>query len=101
MKGLRKVSTIISKSEPVRVMLRENEIGLEAESDIGKARENIEVEYQGEELTLNFNVRFVVDVLAHIDQKEIFVKAPSGYGAVLFEGDESDTYKNIIMPIRV
>jgi len=101
MKGLRKVSTIISKSEPVKVTLRENELVIEAESDVGKARENIEAEYQGEELTLNFNVRFVVDVVAHIDQKEIFVKAPSGYGAVLFEGDERDTYKNIIMPIRV
>ena len=37
---------------------------------------------------MNFNVRFVIDVIAHIDQKEIFIKAPSGYGAVLFEGDE-------------
>jgi DNA polymerase-3 subunit beta len=101
MKGLRKVSTIISKSEPVKVTLRENELVIEAESDVGKARESIEVEYQGDELTLNFNVRFVVDVIAHIDQKEIFIKAPAGYGAVLFEGDEKDTYKNIVMPIRV
>jgi len=51
------VSTIISKSEPIKVTLREREIDIEAESDVGKAREGVEVDYQGEELTLNFNVR--------------------------------------------
>lgn len=101
MKGLRKVSTIISKSEPVRVTLRQEEILIEAESDVGKAREGIGAAYQGEELGLNFNIRFLVEVVAHIDQKEIFIKAPSGYGAVLFEGSESEPYKNIVMPIRV
>jgi hypothetical protein len=29
------------------------------------------------------------------------VSAPSTYGAVLFEGESSEMYKNIVMPIRV
>ncbi len=101
MKGLRKVSTIISKAEPVKITLHEKEIGIEAESEVGRAREAVDVAYQGEEMTMNFNIRFLLDVIAHIDQKDMVIKAPSSYGAVLFEGAENDLYKNIVMPIRV
>jgi DNA polymerase III subunit beta len=101
LKGLRKVSTIISKSEPVKITLRQGEIGIEAESEVGRAKESVEATYQGEELSMNFNIRFVQDVVAHIEQKEIIVSAPSAYGAVLFEDESNEMYKNIVMPIRV
>jgi len=101
LKGLRKVSTIISKSEPIKVTLRKDQMVIEAESEVGRAKENIEAAYQGEEMSMNFNIRFVLEVVGHIDEKEIVVSAPSTYGAVLFEGDGNQTYKNIVMPIRV
>lgn len=101
MRGLKKVSTIISKSEPIKVTLQDQAVLIETESEVGRAKEMAEAEYKGEELHMNFNIRFVIDVVAHIEEKEIVIKAPSGYGAVLFEGDGNDTYKNIVMPIRV
>lgn len=101
LKGLRKVSTIISKSEPIKITLRQNQIGIEAEAEVGRAKESVEAIYEGDEVSMNFNIRFVTDVVGHIDQKDIIVSAPSTYGAVLFEGDENETYRNIVMPIRV
>ncbi len=101
LKGLRKVSTIISKSEPIKVTLRKDQIIVEAESEVGRAKENIEAAYSGEELTMNFNIRFVLDVVTHIDEKTILVSAPTNYGAVLLEGEGNTMYKNIVMPIRV
>ena len=101
LKGLRKVSTIISKSEPIKVTFVEGTMEIETESDIGRAKEIIEVDYAGERLTMNFNVRFLMDVANHVDGENIIVKAPSTYGAVLFEGERDEQYKNIVMPIRV
>ena len=101
LKGLRKVSTIISKSEPIKVTFVEGTMEIETESDIGRAKEIIEVNYAGERLTMNFNVRFLMDVANHVDGENIIVKAPSTYGAVLFEGERDEQYKNIVMPIRV
>lgn len=100
-RGLKKVSAIIGKSEPIKMSFYDNVIDIEAESDIGRAKELIEVEYNGEKITMNFNVRFVIDVVSHIYGKNVLIKAPSKYGAVLFEGEEEVNYKNIIMPIRV
>jgi len=101
LKGLRKVSTIISKSEPIKVTFVEGAVEIETESDIGRAKELIDVDYTGERLTMNFNVRFLLDVANHVEGDNIVVKAPSTYGAVLFEGERGDQYKNIVMPIRV
>jgi DNA polymerase-3 subunit beta len=101
LKGLRKVSTIISKSEPIKVNFVGNTIEIEAESEVGRAREVIEISYEGETLNLNFNIRFLLDVCTHIDGDAITIKAPSTYGAVLFEDKNEDNYKNIVMPIRV
>ena len=101
MRGLRKVSTIISKSEPIRVTFMEKSMEIETESELGRAKEVVEVAYEGEKLTMNFNIRFLMDVVSHIEGEVIAVKAPSTYGAVLFEGESETGYKNIVMPIRV
>ena len=100
-KGLRKVATIISKSEPIKVTFTEGAMEIETESEIGRAKEVLEVDYKGEALTMNFNVRFLMDVANHIEGDTIIVRAPSTYGAVLFEGEKEEHYKNIVMPIRV
>jgi len=42
-----------------------------------------------------------MDVTSHIDGEIIVIRAPLTYGAVLFEGEKEDHYKNIVMPIRV
>jgi DNA polymerase-3 subunit beta len=100
-KGLRKVSTIISKAEPIKVNFSEGAIEIETESEIGRAKEVLEVDYSGESLTMNFNIKFLMDAANHIDGERIIIRAPSTYGAVLFEGENSEHYKNIVMPIRV
>jgi DNA polymerase III subunit beta len=100
-KGLRKVSTIVSRSEPIKVTLADNAMEVETESDIGRAKETVEAQYSGERLTMNFNIKFLMDVANHIEGDTIVIKAPSTYGAVLFEGESKEQYKNIVMPIRV
>jgi len=101
LKGLRKVATIISKAEPIKMTLSEGVMEIETESEIGRAKEALDVDYHGENLSMNFNIRFLMDAAGHIEGEDIVVRAPSTYGAVLFEGEKEDRYKNIVMPIRV
>jgi DNA polymerase III subunit beta len=101
LRGLRKVSTIVNKSEPIKVALSDNTLEIETESDIGRAKEVLNVDYNGEKLTMNFNIKFLMEAASHIEGENIVIKAPSAYGAVLFEGEKADHYKNIVMPIRV
>jgi DNA polymerase-3 subunit beta len=98
---LKKVSSIIGRSEPVRITLSDKIMLIEAESDIGKAREMIDIEYSGEEISMNFNVKFLLDVVTHVLGEKVTISTPKTYGAVLFHGEDGDEYKNIVMPIRI
>ncbi len=101
LKGLRKVSTIIGRSEPVKITIGPGVMEMEAISDIGQARELINVDYTGQRIELNFNGKFISDVITHIEGDKIVMKAPAAYGAVLYEGTIDEKYQNIVMPIRV
>lgn len=101
LKGLKKVSSIIGRAEPVKITISDKTMLIEAESDIGKAREVIDIEYTGEEISMNFNVRFLLDVVTHVLGDKITISTPKTYGAVLFQGEDGEEYKNIVMPIRI
>lgn len=101
LRGLKKVSSIIGRSEPIKMTLSEGKLEIEAESDIGRAKEVMDIEYAGENIMMNFNVRFVLDVVSHIEGNTILMSSPPSYGAVLFQEEGNDQYKNIVMPIRV
>ncbi len=101
LKGLKKVSAILGRSEPVKVVFGKDRIEINSESDLGTAREILDARNEGEEVSMNFNVKFLMDVVQHLDSSPLLLKIPSGYGAVLLEENGNDKYKNIIMPIRV
>jgi len=101
LKGLKRVSSIMGRSEPVRITLKDSDMEIDADSDIGHAKEIIDVDYKGENISMNFNVRFILDVVSHTEGTSVVMKAPSEYGAVLFEGKEDERYRNIVMPIRL
>ncbi len=102
LRGLRRVSAIMGRSEPVKINLAPGTMEIESESDIGHAKETIEIGYEGEVMSMNFNVKFMLDIVSHIEGERIVVKIPPTYGAVLFEEENSpEYYKNIVMPIRV
>lgn len=101
LRGLKRVSSIMGRSEPVRITLKDSNMEIDADSDIGHAKEIIDIDYKGENISMNFNVRFILDVVSHTEGTSLVIKAPSEYGAVLFEGKEDERYRNIVMPIRV
>jgi len=101
LKGLKKVSSIMGRSEPVKMTLADEGMTIEAESDIGRAKEIIDIKYVGEETSMNFNVRFLLDVVTHVFGETLTLSAPKTYGAVLFKGEDGEEYKNIVMPIRI
>jgi DNA polymerase-3 subunit beta len=100
-RGLKKVSSIIGRSEPIKMILSKGKLEMEAESDIGRAKEVLDIDYNGETTTMNFNVRFVMDVVSHIEGNTVIMSAPTTYGAVLFKEENNEFYKNIVMPIRI
>ncbi|MEN9327892.1 MAG: hypothetical protein RI947_700 [Candidatus Parcubacteria bacterium] len=60
-----------------------------------------EIELEGEEQKVAFNFKFIVDLLNHIDSKEVIVEMLRSDAPVLFKLKENPAFLHIIMPVRI
>jgi DNA polymerase-3 subunit beta len=69
--------------------------------DLGEAKEEVPVEYQGEPLRIGFNARYLIDVLQALASNDVVLELADDLspGVVKPEGDEGFTA--VIMPMRI
>ena len=98
-----RVATISTdKTRSVKLALDRNRLVISANSpESGSASEDLEVEYDGPELQIGFNSRYLLDVTERIDGDKIqFVMADSVSPTILRDsGDSVALY--VLMPMRV
>jgi DNA polymerase III subunit beta len=101
--SLKRISLLSAdKSSAVRLVLSENLLRIAANNpDLGEAKEDLEVAYRGEQLTVGFNARYLLDVLGALDVDEVVLELGNehGPGVVHLPGDRSFT--GVVMPMRV
>ena len=90
------------KSRAVKLTLSAGAMVLSANSpESGSAREELEVDYQGEDMEIGFNSRYLLDIAQQIEgESACFALADSASPTILSEvGDSSALY--VLMPMRV
>ncbi len=66
----------------------------------GEGRDVVEAEYEGDEIGLRFNYRFLVEYLRAIDEEEIEVELWDSEKPCIFRGIGSDSYLYELMPMQ-
>ncbi|HID32674.1 MAG TPA: DNA polymerase III subunit beta [bacterium (Candidatus Stahlbacteria)] len=71
--------------------------------EIGSAREEIEAQYEGDELKVGFNASFMSEILRHIDSDKIVIRFTSAASAMKIEPEEKEDVEifYLLMPIRM
>ncbi len=71
------------------------------DTTLGSAKEEIEIDYQGEDFKVGFNIKYFLDVLTtmNVDEVDIELQDNSSPGLLRPHGDKS--YTCVIMPMRV
>ncbi len=69
--------------------------------EIGQRKEDLEVEYQGEEMEINFNARYILDILNVIKEEEIELEVfdPASSTVIRPKTDKNNLF--IVMPMRL
>jgi len=67
--------------------------------DVGSGAEQLAAEVSGEEVTIAFNVRYVLDGLKAMSTEEVAIKANAATTPVVISGDPGYTY--LVMPVQV
>lgn len=101
--AIRKVSVVSKdRSNAVRIDLSGGSMKFSASSpDVGEAEDVIEVNYSGEELAIGFNARYLLDALSAVDGEDVAVELKDGLSPTLIKGIDDDTYKCVVMPMRI
>jgi len=101
--ALRRVSVMAEeRNKPVRFVLTPGTLTLSAAShDLGEAEEIVEVEYSGNELTIGFNSRYVLDALQPMEHDDIVVELKDSLSPGVIKSAQGEGYCCVIMPMRI
>jgi len=69
--------------------------------DSGDALDEIPVDYAGADMTIGFNVRYILDALGSLDEDEIKLGLSGELDPVMIEPISSRRYVAIVMPMRI
>ncbi len=69
--------------------------------DLGEVHEDIEAEYTGAPLSIGFNPKFVVDILAQMSSDRVILEVSGSLDPALLRQVGNDDYAGIILPMRV
>jgi DNA polymerase-3 subunit beta len=69
--------------------------------DLGEAKEEVAIDYQGDKVSLGFNARYVLDVLGAISSEKVVFEFQDQLAPVLVKEEGNEEYKCVIMPMRI
>jgi DNA polymerase-3 subunit beta len=103
--GLRRAELVAGdRASMVKINVSNQQLIITANSDTtGNAYEELEVEQTGEDLTIAFNARYLVEILNHIDSPQIVMEflGPLSPAAIRPAGEAGSTGQMyVLMPLR-
>jgi DNA polymerase-3 subunit beta len=102
--AIRRVSLLCSDSRLVKFNVTTQRLNLSSnDPNLGEAEESIPIEYEGEEITIGFNARYVLDVLSVTSGDKICIglNDPLSPGLFTSDAEEDSGFSCVIMPMRV
>lgn len=100
---VRRVSLVTTdKSRSVRLALTKGSLLVSSSSpEYGEASETISVQQTGEDVTIGFSAKYIVDLLSSMSKSEVVsLKLNGELGPGVFVGDADEQYRCIVMPMR-
>ncbi len=102
-KAIDRVATISTdKFSGIKLFLHEGRLTLSAHNEAaGTAQEEIEVAYQGDQLDIGFNSRYLLDIAQQIEGEEAEVSMADSSTAITIRSVNDNNSLYVLMPMRV
>lgn len=99
--GLKKTSIFLNKFMQVTLTISENTFTLSAQSgDAGATTESLRATVEGDDLVLNFNQRYISDVLQHIQSDSMHLKCAGVGRPMVIQNLHDDSLRYLVMPMN-
>lgn len=105
--AIKRVSLVAERNAPIRMIFTNQELTLSAgTADESQAKEVLDVDMDGEDITVAFNPIYLVEGLSAISEPFVHMKMATAVKPVEFngqqesDGDESMNYRYLLVPMR-
>jgi DNA polymerase-3 subunit beta len=99
---IERVSPMSDFKQQIILTLKPGEIVVLARNpDHGDIKDKIEVDYDGPEMEIGFNFRYLIDAIKEIDQDELVFDIISPNSPTVLRGVDIEDYIAIIMPMKI
>jgi DNA polymerase-3 subunit beta len=102
-KSLKRISILSDeKTRGVKFDFRRGELTISTTNPgIGEAKESLEIDYDGNEISAGFNARYIIDFLNVMKEERITLSITDELSAALIKDGDSDGFKSVVMPMRI
>jgi DNA polymerase-3 subunit beta len=66
-----------------------------------EAKEELEIDYEGDAIDIGFNVTYLIDALANMDAEMVRIDLQDGNASALFTLPDRPGFKYVVMPMRI
>ncbi|MBE6052687.1 MAG: DNA polymerase III subunit beta [Clostridium sartagoforme] len=90
-----------SNSNLIKLDVQEENVIITSNSQLGKVREEVNINLQGESIQIAFNSRYLLDVLKNIDSDEVILEMTSSVSPCVIKCKNTDNSKYLVLPVRL
>lgn len=101
--ALRRMAVLSSeKSKGVKLLLKPNLLEISSSNpELGDAREELEIDYEGPEIAIGFNARYLMDILQVQTQQRIGLFVKDNLSPGLLRPEDDASFQAVVMPMRL
>ena len=85
----------------VKLEVQDEALIITSNSQLGKVREEVGINLQGEKIQIAFNSRYLIDVLKNFEEDEVVMEMTSSVSPCIIKAKEADNYKYLVLPVRL
>jgi DNA polymerase-3 subunit beta len=100
---LRRVSLLSSdKAYAVKIELSQGRLTVLSQNpDLGDAKEEVPIDYQGDPLKIGFNARYLIDVLQVLKTDDVILELADDLSPCVIKASGDPNYTAVVMPMRI
>jgi len=101
--ALKRISILSSeKTKGIKISFEKNRAILTSSNpDLGDAREEIDINYSGPDISIGFNSRYIIDILQAIEENFIEFHLKDNLSPGMIEPEKNKKFISVIMPMRL
>ena len=98
----RVITVSIDRKEGVKIAIKKDQIQLFVNSSSsGEGKENLNAEYNAEDLTVGFNSRYLLDIASEIQDEKLIMNLSDSVSPVLIQDISDKNSYFVIMPMKI